>query len=69
MSLKKFAFNNHIGSTFPEENFMNLEKLFTVTMIGGDRMATLPRFRGAKVLDKIDIQFEIETLSDFSHLP
>ena len=48
---------------------MNLEKLFTVTMIGGDRMANLSRFRGAKVLDKIDIQFEIETLSDFSHLP
>ena len=68
-SLRKLFFNNHIGSTFPEENFMNLEKLTEVTMIGGDRMITLPRFRSAGVLAKLILEFEIESLPDLSHLP
>ena len=68
LSLKWLTFNNHIGSTFPEEHFMNMETLQTVTMFGGDRMITLPRFLGATGLTKLNLQFEIESLPDLSHL-
>ena len=47
---------------------MNLDKLLRVTMTGGDRMITLPHVYGAKVMGKIILQFDIETLPDLSHL-
>ena len=68
MTLRKLFFNNPMGSTFPEEKFMNLEKLTYVTMLGGDRMVTLPRFLGAVALSTFTFEFEIENLPDFSHL-
>ena len=38
--------NYHIGNSFREENFINLDKLQLLRMTGGDRMTTLPRFLG-----------------------
>ena len=35
-------FNSHIGSTYPDEYFMNLRKLTGVRMGPGDHMGLLP---------------------------
>ena len=68
LSLKTLFFHNHIGSIFPEENFMNLEILTDVKMVGGDRMVTVPRFQGAAALTSLSFSFDIESLPDLSHL-
>ena len=42
VSLEDLRFNDHIGSVYPDENFLNLKNLTTVLMGVGDHMTTMP---------------------------
>ena len=68
VSLENLRFSDHIGSAYPDDNFLNLKNLTTVSMSRGDHMTTVPRFLGATALTTIMLLFTIETLPDLSHL-
>ena len=68
LNLKSLKFTNHIGSAYPDNNFVNLTKLTKVLMRGGDHMTKLPRFLGATALNEISFLFSADTIPDLSHL-
>ena len=68
VNLKHLRFDEHIGSIYPDENFLNLTKLTKMTMSGGDRMTSLPRFLGATALNEIWFLFVADSIPDLSHL-
>ena len=68
-NLELLMLNNHKVNIFQEENFMNLTKLTMVMIMGGNHMAVLPRFMGARALEQILIMnLDIESLPDLSQL-
>ena len=68
INLESLYFNLHIGTTYPEENFLNLIKLTKVFMAGGDHMTSPPRFLGATALSELRLMFIIDSIPDLSHL-
>ena len=68
INLESLSFDDHIGSTYPEENFLNLTKLTKMTMLGGDHMTSPPRFLGATALNEVKFQFNVDSIPDLSHL-
>ena len=69
VSLDNFKFNHHIGSSFPDENFLNLRNLRKVVIFWGDHMTSVPRFLGATGLQEIELlSFTVDSIPDLSHL-
>ena len=67
VSLTILVLSDPTSNTFPDENFMNLDHLTSVTITGYELKTTLPRFLGATALASM-LLFGIETLPDLSHL-
>ena len=67
VNLDSLYFEDHIGSTFPEENFLNLWNLTKAIMQRGDHMTIVPRFLGATSLTDLWLQFTVDSIPDLSH--
>ena len=50
VSLEHLGFDDHMGSTFPDKNILNMKNLKRVSMRKGDDMTSWPRFLGATAL-------------------
>ena len=69
VSLDYFQFKHHIGSSFPDENFLNLRNLKKTEIQYGDHMTIVPRFIGATGLKELNcLQFTVDSIPDLSHL-
>ena len=68
INLENLLFEDHIGSTYPDEYFLNLTKLTKVSMSGGDPMTSVPRFLGATALETLWFKFFTESVPNLSHL-
>ena len=68
VNLESLRFSEHIGSMYPDENFLNLRKLTKVSMGLGDHMTTVPRFLGATALEELTYAFNADSIPDLSHL-